>query len=55
MQDATTNHTYAIGDENIKIAFKSGEIKEISQVENTLIGDGLLVPIKKYYICFLRN
>ena len=55
VQDATTNHTYAIGDENIKIAFKSGEIKEISQVENTLIGDGLLVPIKKYYICFLRN
>ena len=55
VQDATTNHTYAIGDENIKIAFKSGEIKEISKVENTLIGDGLLVPIKKYYICFLRN
>ena len=55
IQDATSNHAYSIGDEHIKIAFKSGEIKEISQVENTLIAAGLLVPVKKAYICFLRN
>ncbi len=55
IQDATSNHAYSVGDEHIKIAFKSGELKEISQVENTLIGAGLLVPVKKPYICFLRN
>jgi HD superfamily phosphohydrolase len=55
IQDTTSNSTYNAGVENIRIAFKSGEIKEISQVENTLITAGLLVAIKKPYICFLRN
>jgi len=55
VQDTTSNSTYNAGIENIRIAFKSGEMKEISEVENTLIGAGLLVAIKKAYICFLRN
>jgi len=55
IRDVTTNNTYNPNEEDILIAFKSGEVKEISTVENTLIGDGLLVPIKKPYICFLRN
>ncbi len=55
IQDITSNNTYNAGVENIKIAFKSGEMKEISQLENTLITAGLLVAIKKPYICFLRN
>jgi HD superfamily phosphohydrolase len=53
IQDFTSNHTYNAGDEHIKIVFKSGEISEISDVEHTLIGAALLVPIKKPYICFL--
>lgn len=53
-EDETTNRAYNAGDEKIKILYKNGDIKEISQVENTLIGEGLLLPVKKYYICYLR-
>lgn len=54
-QDETSNSTYNAGDEKIKILFKNGEIKEISKVENTLISEGLLVPIKKHYICYITH
>jgi len=53
VNDVASNRAYNAGAENIKIIFKNGEVKEISQVENTLISDGLLVPIKKEYICSL--
>lgn len=55
IEDATSSSTYQVGLEHIKILFKSGEMKEISNVENTLIEAGLLVAVKKPYICFLRN
>jgi uncharacterized protein len=55
VQDHTSNHAYNAGAEHIKIAFKNGQLREISKVENTLVGAGLLVPVKKTYICFLRN
>ena len=54
-QDVTSNSTYSAGDEKIKILFKTGEIKEITKVENTLISEGLLVPIKKHYICYFAH
>lgn len=54
-QDETSNSTYNAGDEKIKIVFKNGETKEISKVENTLISEGLLVPIKKHYICYITH
>jgi hypothetical protein len=54
-QDVTSNSTYNAGDEKIKILFKTGEIKEITKVENTLISEGLLVPIKKHYICYFAH
>ncbi len=55
VQDATSNKTYTAGDEHIKILFKNGELKAISEVENTLITAELLVPVKKHYICYLRK
>lgn len=55
VKDATSNKTYNEGDGHIKIIFKNGEIKAISDVENTLITAELLVPIKKHYICYLRQ
>ena len=55
LQDSTTNKTYVAGDEHIKILFKNGDIKPLSEVENTLITPQLLVPTKKHYICYLRN
>jgi HD superfamily phosphohydrolase len=55
VQDATSNKTYTAGDEHIKILFKNGELKAITEVENTLITAELLVPVKKHYICYLRK
>ncbi len=54
IHDSTVNQTYVLGDGNIRICFKNGEIKEITQVEHTLISEALLVPIKKHYICHPR-
>ncbi|MCC7029775.1 MAG: HD domain-containing protein [Chitinophagaceae bacterium] len=55
MQDATASNTYNEGDEQINILFKNGDVKTISSVDGTLITAGLLVPVKKHYICYLRN
>ncbi len=53
IEGVTSNKTYSLGDENIKILFKNNEVKELSKVDNTLLHDGLLVPTKKHYICYL--
>lgn len=49
------NRTYDINDEKINILFKNGEVKDISSVENALIGNTLSVPVKKIYICYPKN
>ena len=48
------NTTYDTVDEKINILFKDGSVKDISQVDNALIHQHLVSPIKKYYICYLR-
>lgn len=55
IQGETSNMAYSNGDERIKIAYKDGTLKEISQVENSILSDGLLTAVKKYYICYLRD
>lgn len=45
------NRTYNITDEKINILFKTGEVKDISSVENALISSTVSIPIKKFYIC----
>jgi hypothetical protein len=55
IEDETSNRAYNTGDEKIKILYKNGQVKEISQVQDTLISAGLLLPIKKHYICYLRQ
>jgi uncharacterized protein len=51
------NTTYNYIDERIRILFKNGDVKDISQVDNALIrhrGDESgLDEIKKYYICYI--
>lgn len=48
------NTTYNPLDEMIKILFKDGSVKDISEVDNALIHHHLASPVKKYYFCHLR-
>jgi HD superfamily phosphohydrolase len=45
------NRTYNVTDETINILFKTGEVRDISSVENALINSTVSIPIKKFYIC----
>lgn len=47
------NTMYKPNDENIKILFKNGEIRDISAIDNPLIHQTISSPIKKFYICTL--
>lgn len=44
--------TYNLVEEKIRILFKDGSVKDISQVDNALIHKTLATPVKKYYICY---
>ncbi len=48
------NTMYNPYDEKINILFKDGKVKDISQVDNTLIDHNLSRQVKKFYICYLR-
>ncbi len=48
----TVNTMYKAHDEHIKILFKDGQVKDISQVDNALIHKTLLSAVKKFYICY---
>jgi uncharacterized protein len=47
-----SNSTYNSTDEMIRILFKNGEVKDISQVDNALIHQTLSSPVKKFYFCY---
>ena len=44
--------TYDFDNRQIKILFKDGSIKDISQVDDALINESLRGAMKKYYICY---
>ncbi len=46
--------TYNFEDERINILFKDGSVKDISAVDDPLIGKNLGGKIKKHYFCYLR-
>ncbi|GAA4303131.1 HD domain-containing protein [Compostibacter hankyongensis] len=46
------NRTYDISNEEINIFFKTGQVRDISSVDNALINNTLAIPIKKFYICY---
>jgi len=50
----TSNTTYNPADERIRILFKDGSIRDISEVDNALIRQNLSGTVKKYYICYYR-
>jgi uncharacterized protein len=49
------NSTYKENDEQIHILFKNGMVKQISEVENALVHQSIAAPVRKYYICSVRN
>ncbi|GAB3008454.1 HD domain-containing protein [Niabella terrae] len=51
----TSNRLYNAEMERINILYKDGSIRDISRVDNALINLELSEPVKKHYICYLRN
>lgn len=51
----TANTMYHSEEETIKILLKSGEIANISEIQNALINESLSAPVKKFYICSLKE
>ncbi len=49
------NQLYKTDYEKIKILYKNGSIKDISQVDNALMYKNLATAEQKYYICYLSN
>jgi HD superfamily phosphohydrolase len=50
-----SNTLYKNDNETIKILLKSGEIANISSIQNALIVESLSAPVKKFYICLLNH
>ncbi|MEZ5015769.1 MAG: HD domain-containing protein [Flavipsychrobacter sp.] len=50
----TSNNTYNTKDERIAIAFKTGETKDISQIDNPIVNQALAMPVHKNYICYVQ-
>ncbi|CAN5336511.1 HD domain-containing protein [soil metagenome] len=46
------NRTYNSKDEHIKILYKDGTVKDISEVDNALINQSLYKAVKKFYLCY---
>ena len=49
------NTTYTLGDEHINILYRDKTVKDISCVDNPLIGKALSMPVKKFYICWFNG
>jgi HD superfamily phosphohydrolase len=47
-----SSRTYDFEDESIKILFKDGSIRDISEVDNALINEKLKGKVRKYYFCY---
>jgi len=50
----TSNSTYNINEELIKIATKNGIIKNITEIEDTLVNQTLARAVHKNYICYIQ-
>jgi HD superfamily phosphohydrolase len=50
----TSNSTYNINDELIKIETKSGKIKNITEIEDSLVNQTLARAVHKNYICYIQ-
>lgn len=48
-----TNTTYQNKEEKINILYKDGSVKDITEVDNSMIQQNLSSQVKKFYICLL--
>lgn len=53
--ESSLNLTYRLENEGIGILLKNGTVVDISELEYSLIHAGVLVPVKKHYICYLKK
>lgn len=51
----TSNSTYNINDELIKIETKSGAIKNITEIDDSLVNQTLARAVHKNYICYIQT
>jgi hypothetical protein len=51
----TSNSTYNINDDLIKIETKSGRIKNITEIDDSLVNQTLARAVHKNYICFFQQ
>lgn len=49
-----SNTTYQSKEEKINILYKDGNVKDITEVDNSMIQQNLSSPVKKFYICLLN-
>ena len=54
-QGTVSNTLYKNDNETIKVLLKSGEICNISAIQNAIIIESLSAPVKKFYICLLND
>lgn len=50
----TSNSTYNLSDELIKIEMKNGSVKNITEIENSLVNQALARSVHKNYICYIQ-
>ena len=50
-----SNSTYNINDELIKIETKSGSVKNITEIEDSLVNQTLARAVHKNYICYIQS
>ena len=53
-EGVTSNSTYNINDELIKIETKSGTVKNITEIEDSLVNQTLARAVHKNYICYIQ-
>lgn len=51
----TQKDTYNFNDEQIKIAMKKGDTKDISEIDDPLVTQALARPVQKNYICYVQS
>jgi uncharacterized protein len=52
INNSTSNLAYDQSEEHINIVFKNGDVKNITQIDHSLIAANVGKAVKKYYICY---